>query len=662
MFKNLRLRAKLMLGLGVVIFTVITLLTYTNLGEMSDLIRDAERDSLETHRDAIVSAVDGEARRALSLATFVANLPGVQAHFAEGDRGALARELGPAFSRLFLDAEVVTMDFHTAPAISFLRLDDPRKFGEDQSAALEMVVAANSLRVPLSGLEAGGDGFAIRGVAPVTHQGQPLGSVEVAINLDRAVLERFKARHAIDLNLYVPDENGFRIVATTSDQLAPLQAPALRRLMAGDTLLEHDDAGDVPYAIFAARMMDFEGRPVAVLQMRSDRSMYRDAYESARRNALFEGVGSILLGLFIAMLIARPLVRRIDTVIEGLDRVAGGNLASPIAVEGQDEIGALAIATNEMRQRLHDLVAEIGAHATAVNTVAHEISAAVEHQAASSAEMSSSVAEITSTMEELSASSSEIAENSNAVVSMANQTLANSRKGAEGVQTVLGRMDDIRSDNQHNLQEIIALGAKSKEIGKVMEIINTIADQTRLIAFNAALEASSAGEAGKRFSVVAAEIRRLADSVTDSTGEIETRVGEIQDSISRLVITSDKGAGVIAGGITASADSAERLEEIVTAATDTSSAAQQISLSTQQQKTASSQVVVALREIVTANAYTAKSTARMVQVGKDMSHLSAELFKAASNFTYEPRTGTDAESTQGEEGNKVPGHGLGAGA
>ena len=73
-----------------------------------------------------------------------------------------------------------------------------------------------------------------------------------------------------------------------------------------------------------------------------------------------------------------------------------------------------------------------------------------------------------------------------------------------------------------------------------MEIINTVGDQTKLIAFNAALEASSAGEAGKRFSVVASEIRRLADSVTDSTSEIESKISEIQDSISRLVITSEK--------------------------------------------------------------------------------------------------------------------------
>jgi methyl-accepting chemotaxis protein len=193
-------------------------------------------------------------------------------------------------------------------------------------------------------------------------------------------------------------------------------------------------------------------------------------------------------------------------------------------------------------------------------------------------------------------------------------------------------MGDIRADNQHSLQEIVELGAKSKEISKVMEIINTIADQTKLIAFNAALEASSAGEAGKRFSVVASEIRRLADSVTDSTSEIETKIQEIQDSISRLVITSEKGGSIITSGMEASTSTARSLDDLVNAASHTSSAAQQISLSTQQQKTASNQVVVALREIVTASSHAAQSIGRISQISHEMTVMSAELGNTVQQF------------------------------
>jgi methyl-accepting chemotaxis protein len=158
-----------------------------------------------------------------------------------------------------------------------------------------------------------------------------------------------------------------------------------------------------------------------------------------------------------------------------------------------------------------------------------------------------------------------------------------------------------------------------------MEIINTVADQTKLIAFNAALEASIAGEAGKRFSVVASEIRRLADSVSASTEEISGKINEIQGSISRLVSSSEKGASGIAAGSAANSNTAERLGDIIDAASRASTAAEQISLSTQQQKTASSQVVVALREIVTASSNTAVSVNRISQISREMSGMSARL-------------------------------------
>ncbi|MDO9041343.1 MAG: methyl-accepting chemotaxis protein [Desulfocapsaceae bacterium] len=340
------------------------------------------------------------------------------------------------------------------------------------------------------------------------------------------------------------------------------------------------------------------------------------------------------MSFYVIRNICNPILRLVHFVKD----IAAGNLSQDLTEERKDEIGELAEAAREMRRQLHELASKIDAHAVNVHSAATEIAGAVENQVATSSEMSSSVAEITSTMEELSASSTQIAEHSKSVVDIANQTWENSKRGSEAMQIVLVRMGDIRSDNQHSLQEIVELGAKSKEISKVMEIINTIADQTKLIAFNAALEASSAGEAGKRFSVVASEIRRLADSVTDSTGEIEAKIQEIQDSISRLVITSEKGGSIIASGMEASTSTAQNLDDLVNAASHTSSAAQQISLSTQQQKTASNQVVVALREIVNASSHAAQSIGRISQISHDMTVMSAELgttvqqFKLAENL------------------------------
>ncbi|MDD3814251.1 MAG: methyl-accepting chemotaxis protein [Desulfocapsaceae bacterium] len=342
----------------------------------------------------------------------------------------------------------------------------------------------------------------------------------------------------------------------------------------------------------------------------------------------------VLLVIAVAAIfyVIRNICNPILRLVRFVKAIADGNLGQHLTENRNDEIGELAEAAREMRRQLYELASNIGDHAVTVHGAATDIAGAVENQVAISSEMSSSVAEITSTMEELSASSTQIAEHSKSVVDIANQTWESSKRGSEAMQMVLVRMGDIRTDNQHSLQEIVELGAKSKQISKVMEIIKVIADQTKLIAFNAALEASSAGEAGKRFSVVASEIRRLADSVTDSTGEIEAKIQEIQDSISRLVITSEKGGSVIASGMEASTSTAHSLDDLVNAASQTSSAAQQISLSTQQQKTASNQVVVALREIVTASSHAAQSIGSISQISHDMTAMSAELSKTVQQF------------------------------
>ena len=360
--------------------------------------------------------------------------------------------------------------------------------------------------------------------------------------------------------------------------------------------------------------------------------------------------GFSLAVLIIALLLVYQMIQRQlggePVYARGVvQRIAAGNLGQEINIETSGEQSLLK-AMHDMQQSLAQIIGGItekseqlaqAADRLAVNAGLKSIHLAnQEHMPQSMAsaveQMSASVAEITSTMEELSASSTQIADHSRSVVDVANQTLDNSQRGQNAMQALQTRIAEIEVDNQKSLAEILTLGHKSKEISKVMDLINTVADQTKLIAFNAALEASSAGEAGRRFSVVAAEIRRLADSVTDSTREIESRVGEIQDAISRLVVTSEKGVASIAAGRDMSSQTAKMLADLVSAATRTSNAAQQISLSTQQQKTASTQVVVALREIAAAGATNSASLRDVSATSQELLEMSAALRDLVSRF------------------------------
>ncbi len=349
------------------------------------------------------------------------------------------------------------------------------------------------------------------------------------------------------------------------------------------------------------------------------------------KNTIISVIIVMVLLAIVTYFADRYINKPIDKISNGIKNF-DNDLTKKIVVTTDDEIGELAKWFNGHIDSLHDVVKEVSDAATDINSGVSECSAAVDRQAAISTEQSAAVAEITSTMEEFSASSTQIADHANLVVDIASKTWENTKRGAGAVESMLMKMSDITNDSQKSIEEIVELGRKSREITKVMEIINAIADQTKLIAFNAALEASSAGEAGKRFGVVAVEIRRLADSVMESTGEIESKINEIQEAINRLVIASEKGAKGIQEGMEYSNQTAGVLAEIVDDAQATTDAAKQISLSTQQQKTASTQVVTALREIVSGTEQTTGSIDEIGDLCVKLAKLSNQLKELVERF------------------------------
>lgn len=359
--------------------------------------------------------------------------------------------------------------------------------------------------------------------------------------------------------------------------------------------------------------------------------IYKDIASLIARTVVISLIAVAIIFRVMRRYADRFLTEPVNTFVTTL-RSAQNDLTVRIPVKEKNEFGEIANLFNSYMENLLSAMKKVSNSALDINSHANEISGAVQQQAAVLTQQSAAVTEITSTMEELSASSSQIAEHSKSVVEIANKTCDDLKTGAKSVEAVITKMTEISDDNEKSIQEIHDLGKKSKEITKIMEIINTIADQTKLIAFNAALEASSAGEAGKRFAVVAVEIRRLADSVMESTGEIESKISEIQEAINRLIITSEKGTKGIRGGIEYSSHTTELLLEIVEAANQTTDAAKQISLSTQQQKTASSQVLGALREIVTGSNQSTDSVNQISFITKEMAVLSNNLKEAVEKF------------------------------
>lgn len=238
---------------------------------------------------------------------------------------------------------------------------------------------------------------------------------------------------------------------------------------------------------------------------------------------------------------------------------------------------------------------------------------------------SDKVSEIVSLVNNLSTLTGKVNQNSSKVMTTSGQGLNTTESGVASVEEMKQKMAQIERNSQTSTREIAELNEHSKKINTVMDIINTIADQTKLIAFNASLEASSAGEAGKRFSVVAVEIRRLADNVMKSTSQIRATIRSINESVERLLIYSEQGSKDIQEGILSLDQIVTILKQILADAKIQSELAKDIIHSTNEQTAINNEVLHKSKEIADGTYDTLQSVQQSGGIATKLATVSKEL-------------------------------------
>ncbi len=319
-------------------------------------------------------------------------------------------------------------------------------------------------------------------------------------------------------------------------------------------------------------------------------------------------------------------------VVESVKAACQGEIGHKVEVDTPDEFGVLARSYNQMLDLIVYLIRQTHESSRRLGESANEILAATEQQASGSAEQAASISQTTATMEELAATYRQIADNANQVVSMAEASLGSAESGQQAVFNTLSSMEEIKARSQSSANKILTLGERSQQIGQVLEIINSIADQTKILALNAAIEAARAGEAGKGFSVVAVEIRKLAESVVNSTDEISSIMMEIQSSANELVITTEQEVKQVQTGVDLAHVTGESLDQILEMIEQTTVAAKEISAATQQQKSATDQVVKAMREVAAVAQQTAAGSRQVASSAEGLSGIAKESSQVGSAF------------------------------
>jgi methyl-accepting chemotaxis protein len=344
---------------------------------------------------------------------------------------------------------------------------------------------------------------------------------------------------------------------------------------------------------------------------------------------------SLLLSLGVVgalYLLARSSLGPLTEVVVSVQAACKGDIGHKVDVRLADEVGVLARSYNQMLDLIIYLIRQTQESSRRLASASNDILAATEQQASGSAEQAASISQTTATMEELASTYRQIAENADHVVTIAETSLHSAESGQQAIGTTLNAMEEIKARTQTGAAKILALGERSQQIGQVLAIINSIADQTKILALNAAIEAARAGEAGKGFSVVASEIRKLAESVMDSTGEISKIMTEIQTSANDLVLSTEHELRQVQTGVELAESTGGSLERILELVEQTTTAAKEISAATQQQKSATDQVVKAMREVAAVAQQTAAGSRQVAASAEALSGLARESSEIGASF------------------------------
>ena len=284
--------------------------------------------------------------------------------------------------------------------------------------------------------------------------------------------------------------------------------------------------------------------------------------------------------------------------------------------------GALvtALITRNLRRRISSAVGEVQSSSAELQTTANQ-------QATGAMEQATAMSEISTTINELLTSSRQITGSAQRVAGVADLTAIAGRSGKDTVAAAQQSMIEIRRQVDVIVDHMLELGDKSQRIGAVLDIVSELSEQTNILAINSTIEAAGAGESGKRFAVVADEIRKLADRVASSTKEIRELIDVVRGAVHTTVMATEIGSKAVDAGNAQFDGVAASFEEIADLAVSTMEAAREIELSTKQQTTAVEQVNFAVANVTQTTKESETSSTQTMQTASQLTDLSTKLLR-----------------------------------
>ncbi|MBX8607305.1 methyl-accepting chemotaxis protein [Pseudomonas capsici] len=360
-------------------------------------------------------------------------------------------------------------------------------------------------------------------------------------------------------------------------------------------------------------LAEIKGAENQLLEKRSQHM--KSSKELALMILIWGGLAAVALSLFLAATLGRSTTARLQMAIDAATAIANGKLDTTIDTSSHDE---LPKAFDRMQNRLRETIQQINQAANQLVVAVQQISGASTQLSGAIQEQSTSASMMAATIEELTVSIHHVSENADEAHQIASHSGQQSREGAHVIENTLSSMSGIAKTVQHSSAQVADLGQHSEHISSIIGVIQGIADQTNLLALNAAIEAARAGEQGRGFAVVADEVRLLAQNTGKSTKEIAGMIEKIQAGVRETVETMRNGVEEVNQGVTMAGTAGQAIIEIRDSSSKVLHVVDQISF--------------ALREQTAASQDVARSVERSAQMAEQNNQSIQELLKTSSSL------------------------------
>lgn len=386
--------------------------------------------------------------------------------------------------------------------------------------------------------------------------------------------------------------------------------------------------------------LELAGEEALNLRLENDRvaremsSHSEEAYQTARMLSIVVGLGTVLFVVVVALLLVRQIRNPIMVLLAQTRKVSAGNLVHNLDMNAfaHDELGKLAQGFNEMQDNLRMLVNEVSSSVVQLGSAAEEISAVALQSANNMGSQQHELNQLATAMHEMQATVQEVARNTNDAASAATLASGTATQGSETVNASIMHIEKVASAIEATAVVIRQLGDDSRNIGVVLEVIQGIAEQTNLLALNAAIEAARAGEQGRGFAVVADEVRTLAKRTQDSTSQINAIISELQQRANEAGVTMQQSQTMMVETVRTAREAGESISEISGSVNSISQMNIQIATATEEQGAVSEELNRNVANISHASEEVATGAKQMSMACNDLNHLATQLQDVVRKF------------------------------